>query len=99
MLDVVQKTISGSEHVKFEFSEPGAAFLVKNFSTAEIKVRVGDTSGEVIIPAGCYQLVIVNFEYAFPKTLEKSDFIMVTGDGTGSGTVEAQRIDRAGVPI
>lgn len=99
MLDVVQETITGSEPVKFEFSEPGAAFLVKNFSTAEITVRVGDTSGEVIIPADCWQLVIVNFEGAFPKTLEKSDFIMVTGDGTGSGTVEAQRIDRAGVPI
>lgn len=99
MLDVVQETISGSKPVKFEFSEPGAAFLVKNFSTAEITVRVGDTTGEIIIPAGCYQLVIVNFGGDYPKTLEKSNFIMITGDGAGSGTVEAQRIDRAGVPI
>ena len=97
MLDVVQETISGSEPVKFEFSEPGEAFLVKNFTDADILVKVDDSEGAVTIPAQSWQLVLINFTGSYPRELVKTKQIIVTGSGTGN--VEAQRIDRAGMPI
>ena len=97
MLDVVLQELTPDVDNVLEFQEPGEAFLVKNFTDADIKVKVDDAEGSVTIPAQSWQLVLINFTGAYPRELLKADHIIVTG--SGAGKVEAQRIDRAGYPL
>ena len=97
MLDVVLQELTPDDDNVFTFQEPGEAFLVKNLTDADIMVKVDDSEGAVTIPAQSWQLVLINFTGAYPRELVKTDHIIVTGSGTGN--VEAQRIDRAGYPL
>ena len=97
MLDVVLQELTPDDDNILEFQEPGEAFLVKNFTDADIMVKVDDSEGAVTIPAQSWQLVLINFTGSYPRQLVKTKQIIVTGSGTGN--VEAQRIDRAGMPI
>lgn len=96
MLDVVLQALTPDDDNVFTFQDVGEAFLVKNFTDADIKVKVDD-EGSVTIPAQSWQLVLINFTGAYPRELHKTNQIIVTGSGTGN--VEAQRIDRAGLPL
>lgn len=97
MLDVVLQELTPDDDNVLEFQEPGEAFLVKNFTDADIMVKVDDSEGAVTIPSQSWQLVLINFTGAYPRELVKADHIIVTG--SGAGKVEAQRIDRAGYPL
>ena len=97
MLDVVLQALTPDDDNVFTFQDVGEAFLVKNFTDADIKVKVDDSEGAVTIPANAWQLVLVNFTCDFPREILKTDHIIITG--SGAGNVEAQRIDRAGLPL
>lgn len=91
MKDVQQKTCSAGVQMVFTMSLKRSQFLVKNFTSNQITVQIGDNDSYSVIGAGSWERVFNNIEDKTSRTAEATNIVKVTA--TEDGLVEVASVD------
>ena len=91
MKDVQQKALEQGQEEVFEMKLKRSKFLVKNFTSGDITVKLGNNDSSSTIGAGMFEIVFNNIEDSKTGTAEATNVVKVTASQTGN--VEVASVD------
>ena len=91
MKDVQQKTCSAGVQTVFTMLLKRSQFLVKNFTSNQSTVKLGDNDSYSVIGAGSWERVFNNIEDRKSGTSEATNIVKVTA--VEDGLVEVASVD------
>lgn len=91
MKDVQQKQCSAGVQTVFTMLLKRSQFLVKNFTSNQITVKLGDNNSYSVIGAGSWERVFNNIEDKTSGTSEATNIVKVTV--VEDGLVEVASVD------
>ena len=91
MKDVQQKTLEQGQETVFEMRLKRSKFLVKNFTSGDITVKLGNNDSLSTVGAGMFEIVFNNIEDSKTGTAEATNVVKVTASQTGN--VEVASVD------
>lgn len=91
MKDVQQKQCSAGVQTEFTMLLKRSQFLVKNFTSNQITVKLGDNNSYSVIGAGSWERVFNNIEDETSGTSEATNIVKVTV--VEDGLVEVASVD------
>ena len=91
MKDVQQKQCSAGVQTAFTMLLKRSQFLVKNFTSNQITVKLGDNNSYSVIGAGSWERVFNNIEDETSGTSEATNIVKVTV--VEDGLVEVASVD------
>lgn len=91
MKDVKQITCKAGVQTVFAMSLRRSQFLVKNFTSNQITVKLGDNDSYSVIGAGSWERVFNNVEDKTSGTSEATNIVKVTA--VEDGLVEVASVD------
>lgn len=91
MKDVQQKTLTAGTEETFTMQLKRSKFLVKNFTSGDITVKLGNNDSSSTIGAGMFEIVFNNVEDVAGKGAEATNIVKVTA--SQAGNVEVASVD------
>lgn len=91
MKDVQQKTLTAGTEETFTMQLKRSKFLVKNFTSGDITVKLGNNVSSSTIGAGMFEVVFNNIEDTKIGTAEATNVVKVTA--SQAGNVEVASVD------
>lgn len=91
MKDVQQKTLTAGTEETFTMQLKRSKFLVKNFTSGNITVKLGNNDSSSTIGAGMFEIVFNNVEDVAGKGAEATNVVKVTA--SQAGNVEVASVD------
>lgn len=91
MKDVLNKQCKSGEETIFDMKLKRSKFLVKNFTSGDITVKLGNNDSSSTIGEGCFEVVFNNIEDSKTGTAEATNIVKVTASQTGN--VEVASVD------
>ena len=91
MKDVQQKTLEQGQETVFKMKLRRSKFLVKNFTSGDITVKLGNNDSLSTIGAGMFEIVFNNIEDSKTGTAEATNVVKVTASQMGN--VEVASVD------
>ena len=91
MKDVLHKALDAGIETEFKMKLNRSKFLVKNFTSDTIEVRLGDNDQTSIIGADSYEIVFNNVDNTKSQTADATDTVKITS--AVGGIVEVASID------
>ena len=91
MKDVQQKTLTAGTEETFTMQLKRSKFLVKNFTSGDITVKLGNNDSSSTIGAGMFEIVFNNIEDVAGKGAEATNIVKVTA--SQAGNIEVASVD------
>lgn len=91
MKDVKQLNLTAGKQTLFEMKLKRSQFLVKNFTSNQITVKLGDNDSYSVIGAGSWERVFNNIENETTGMAEATNIVKITA--VEGGLVEVASID------
>lgn len=87
-MQVITKTLSVNTDTNYDFNLKGWQFLVKNFTTGDITVKLYPSNDTIKIPTMCSEVVVANLNKSFDERVNK-----VVVNSVDGGDVEVQCLE------
>ena len=91
MKDVLNQQCQSGKETIFNMKLRRSKFLVKNFTSGDITVKLGNNDSLSTIGAGMFEVVFNNIEDSKTGTAEATNVVKVTASQTGN--VEVASVD------
>ena len=91
MKDVLNQQCQSGKETIFNMKLRRSKFLVKNFTSGDITVKLGNNDSLSTIGAGMFEIVFNNIEDSKTGTAEATNVVKVTASQTGN--VEVASVD------
>lgn len=91
MKDVLNQQCQSGEETIFKMKLKRSKFLVKNFTSGDITVKLGNNDSLSTVGAGMFEIVFNNIEDSKTGTAEATNVVKVTASQTGN--VEVASVD------